>query len=387
MEQKINSKKTEYLQSTLENFVTAPPPGRILVNEEATKWFRDHGVEFYLQFLPSGETRGFNRSGAEAIHSLASILFRENPKYQFGTNLERLANAVANAVFFITEGKIPKDVASLERNVEGWFKQESIPKTFLIPCSISPYEASSFSVGPVMFQSKKNFIDKESRKTTYNIQRHGLDSLFGFMDERGAKWITEVNIDHCDDKNASIKADIAVDLSLTAIQLIIPVHFSREVARITGRTVPQWVGTIYRSDRGLTSGIHRTDPCFGISEGVFEEILKKNRHILDSVGQRVATFISGISRMPNLEQAWCDAAYWLHEGLSERLDTIAITKIETAIEVLLGAESSKGSQRRLKEVFKAFYGLEEEQPLISGHPRTTKQFIESIVASRSRILH
>ena len=207
------------------------------------------------------------------------------------------------------------------------------------------------------------------------------------MDERGAKWITEVNIDHCDDKNASIKADIAVDLSLTAIQLIIPVHFSREVARITGRTVPQWVGTIYRSDRGLTSGIHRTDPCFGISEGVFEEILKKNRHILDSVGQRVATFISGISRMPNLEQAWCDAAYWLHEGLSERLDTIAITKIETAIEVLLGAESSKGSQRRLKEVFKAFYGLEEEQPLISGHPRTTKQFIESIVASRSRILH
>ena len=381
------SKKDEYLKLALENYVVVPRPERILVNEEATKWVRDHGVEFYVQFLPSGETRGFSRMGAEAINSLASILFWANPAYRFGTNLERLSSAVADGVFSVTEGKTTSDVASVERHVEKWFAQQSFPKTFLIPCSISPYEAHAFSVGPVVFQTKKSLLDKESKKETFSVHRHDLERLFEFMDERGANWVAEVRIERSDFQSASFKADLAVDLSLTALQLVIPVVFSREVARITGRTIPKWVGSIYRSGESLRSSIHRNDPCFSLSEEVFSECLFEKRPILDSVGHRIESFINGVSELPNLEQAWCDAAYWLHEGLSERLDMIAITKIETAIEVLLCAESTKGSSSILKEAFRAFYHLEENQPLISGHNRTTKQFISSIVTARSRILH
>ena len=108
----MDSKKTELLSLALANYVVAPKPDRPLVNEEATKWFRDHGVEFYVQLLSSGETRGFTRMGAEAINSLASILFWTNPAYRFGTSLDRLADSGANGIFSITEGKISNDIAS-----------------------------------------------------------------------------------------------------------------------------------------------------------------------------------------------------------------------------------------------------------------------------------
>jgi hypothetical protein len=88
-----------------------------------------------------------------------------------------------------------------------------------------------------------------------------------------------------------------------------------------------------------------------------------------------------------LERAWCDAAYWLREALAEPIDSIAVAKLETALEVLLGAESTSGSKRRMLQILDSFYGLKPEDPLYDGTATTAEQFAYSVARDRSRILH
>jgi hypothetical protein len=115
--------------------------------------------------------------------------------------------------------------------------------------------------------------------------------------------------------------------------------------------------------------------------------LKKAAPIFTAVGNVVCSFASGSFRLPTLERAWCDAAYWLHQALAESIDTIAIAKLETALEVLLRAESSTGSERRMLEILSAFFDLGPDDPVALGSPLSARQFARNVVRDRSRILH
>ena len=74
-------------------------------------------------------------------------------------------------------------------------------------------------------------------------------------------------------------------------------------------------------------------------------------------------YLSGKMSLPKIEQAWCDAAFYFHEGIAEPLDTIAVSKLETAIKMLLVTESSRGSKAILLQAMKTFFGLYETQPI------------------------
>ena len=63
--------------------------------------------------------------------------------------------------------------------------------------------------------------------------------------------------------------------------------------------------------------------------------------------------------MPDLDEAWCNAAYWYHEALAEPLDTVAVAKLETAIEVLFRSENMDGSKKRIISSFDAIFDLSE----------------------------
>jgi hypothetical protein len=73
--------------------------------------------------------------------------------------------------------------------------------------------------------------------------------------------------------------------------------------------------------------------------------------------------------------------------LAEPLDSIAVAKLETALEVLLHAEKASGSQTRMLTILETFYGLKPEDPLTDGATTTAKHFARSVVHDRSRILH
>jgi hypothetical protein len=128
-------------------------------------------------------------------------------------------------------------------------------------------------------------------------------------------------------------------------------------------------------------------PGQGLSGGAFDEMMSKEVDVIRSVGQRVRAYTHGGAKLPKLEQAWSDAAYWFHEGLAEALDSVAVAKLETAIEVLLGAESSSGSEKRLCEALHAFHGVSENDPITTDPSVTIKQYVKGIVGPRSRFLH
>jgi hypothetical protein len=109
--------------------------------------------------------------------------------------------------------------------------------------------------------------------------------------------------------------------------------------------------------------------------------------MIQSVGHRVDAYVRGGSKLPKLELAWCDAAYWFHEGLAETLDSIAVAKLETAVEVLLGAESAAKSEKRLCEALHAFHGVNEDDPIATDPSTSIKQYVKRIIGPRSRFLH
>ena len=124
-----------------------------------------------------------------------------------------------------------------------------------------------------------------------------------------------------------------------------------------------------------------------IGRGMLPDILQKAAPVFAAVGNVVRSFTSGSFRLPVLEQAWCDAAYWLHQALAETIDTIAIAKLETALEVLIRTESSRGSEQRMLEILSAFFELGSDDPIAPGSPLSARQFARNVVRDRSRILH
>jgi hypothetical protein len=88
-----------------------------------------------------------------------------------------------------------------------------------------------------------------------------------------------------------------------------------------------------------------------------------------------------------LEQAWCDAIFWFHEGFSEPLDAVAIIKMETAIENLFAAGGTAKTKARLLRAFERLLGLKKNSLIDTRLPVTVDKFVSAVVTARSRILH
>ena len=105
------------------------------------------------------------------------------------------------------------------------------------------------------------------------------------------------------------------------------------------------------------------------------------------MGRLIDAYLSRDGELPELEQAWCNAAYWFNEGMLEPLDTVAMVKLETAIENLFSAASAAGSKRRMREALKSMFGIEESETVAPSSDLTYKKLIDDIVTVRSRVLH
>ena len=155
---------------------------------------------------------------------------------------------------------------------------------------------------------------------------------------------------------------------------------------MTARTLPpvrQMVAVL----NGHSSGaVMNQQAGFVIGPGTLEQYLRLGGPVIESVGNRVTGYVGKMS-LPKIEQAWCDAAFWFHEGIAEPLDTIAVSKLETAIEILLVTESSRGSKAILLQAMKTFFGLYETQPINPQFSVTVEEFATRLVRDRSRILH
>jgi hypothetical protein len=171
------------------------------------------------------------------------------------------------------------------------------------------------------------------------------------------------------------------------LPLAAPYLDTRSMCRLDSRRGSAQKRVISEANGYFNGSWTRNEPGISIGSGTLADILQKTKPLITAVGNVVESFTSGNFRLPNLERAWCDAAYWLHEALAEPIDSIAIAKLETALEVLLRSESSTGSTARVLTILLCFFGLQSEDPIAPNSTLTIKQFAVNLVRDRSRILH
>lgn len=125
----------------------------------------------------------------------------------------------------------------------------------------------------------------------------------------------------------------------------------------------------------------------GLGGAAFDTFVNQGVGILTSAGERIRSFITGGGTLPKLEMAWCNGAFWFHEALAEPLATVAIAKLETAIENLFGSSSLGESKKRILRALQGVLGLKRDDPIAPGASITVSTYVEKIVEVRSRILH
>jgi hypothetical protein len=237
-----------------------------------------------------------------------------------------------------------------------------------------------------MFMHVQDFASCE-RQRTGELFDLTYSEMFAAMGRNSANWIATVVIDRCMESRAQEIANLSVDIALAGLQLVIPLDHSAQLSRLTARTIPSSLQSVSRCNGRITMRLSNQQAGLSMGDGALNHFLTTGKMLVDAIGNRVAAFIDGASAFPLLEQAWADAAYWFHEALAEPLDTIAVSKFETAIEVLLRAESTLGSKAIILKAIQAFYSLTGDQCINPQSQLTVEKFAIGLVTDRSRILH
>lgn len=334
------------------------------------------------------------RPGHKAFTDLSESIIGQFPAMERGTifgNFEtELFDFLATYVGRDPASISAVEVSALHDHFAAWFAELASPRRIFVPCVISPWSAPCFSVGPAVFI----FIEDATQSEFYPrgdpsdiLSRDGFDRMLQLMRDAHANWLACVPIQGCEHQRAEEIGALAVDLAIVALQLAAPALDTRTMSRLDARRGMAVKRTLSEAHNYYNAGWTRMEPGLAIGTGTLADILQKTEPLITAVGSCVKSFAGGRFRFPNLERAWCDAAYWLHEALAEPLDSIAVAKLETALEVLLHAESASGSQTRMLTILETFYGLKPEDPLTDGATTTAKQFARSVVRDRSRILH
>jgi hypothetical protein len=384
---------TDLLRRTLGSIVNLPHPGRMLEGDAFRAWLDDAGLVHGKVSLATGAARGFDKLGMGHVAKLAKKLREKEPRYRRGVGASAFIGHVADILVAGFEDLRPEDIgdvhaAALDKAVDGWFRSEAVTRRHFIPCVMTPYAAKPISVGPVTFIHVSQFSSHPLGMPDSDVlDGLTLDLMRDAMTERTATWVAVIDVDGFVPSRSSEMADLAVDVAIGALQLIIHPGMSRRMARVTARTLPPWRGSFVVADGRLSPTIDNLQPGRQLPGSELDTMMEKAAGLPAAAGRCLTAFLYGEGPFSKLRLAWCDAVYWFHEGLAEPLDSLAVAKMETAVEVLLRAESSKNSGTRMKEALRVLTGLAPEDVIDRESGMNMKQFAERLVGMRSRVLH
>lgn len=368
---------------------------------------------------------GFSQAGMIALASLAKTFRPSQSLNSYRASNATLAKLLAAHVMGQWIGRASStlaqpDFAQLHTAVDRWFASLTQVREHVVPCTLFPYPNTSFAIGPVIFRhvselptegfgvSREEFwppqpppsppwkqwlqrvwaATRKKQAVRREIGGFLFSSLIQFATTRNAPWMAFVKVAGRPDNESIRAADIATDVALAVIQLVSPGDDMRSISRATARAAPVWRVDVSRVENGgFSTGSRNQVPALARSHELIERHIKQAEPAFQSMGQRLSAFLDATSPVPDLDEAWCNAAYWYHEALAETLDTVAVAKLETAIEVLFRAENMSRSMRRLLESFDVFFGLSRSEPIVPNGTVTVEQFAEAIITARSRVLH
>jgi len=375
------------LRTIVRNLERSP----ILVDPGILAFWRAQGLEVPPGDLSSKTT--IRPAGHDAFNQLSECLVARSQAMERGANFANLQNEL----FTRLEAYVSCDPAAigdadarrLVDHFDEWFKGLASPRRVFVPCVLTPWAAPRFNIGPVTFV----YLDEITKGEFYPgtspdvLAKYNFDTLLQLMRETHAHWLARVAVEGCEQQRAEEIGELAVDLAIVALQLAAPMLDTRSMSRLDSRRGSAEKRVISEANGYYNGSWTRKEPGLAIGTGTLADILQKTKPLVTAVGNVVRSFSTGLYRLPNLERAWCDGAYWLHEALAEPIDSIAVAKLETALEVLLRSESSRGSTARVLAILQCFFGLQPDDPIAPNSTLTVKQFAANLVRDRSRILH
>ena len=332
----------------------------------------------------------FTRKGSLAVIKLTGSLQQNCAALRRGSKFASLEKVVADRVIRLFEGRLEhgpsvssEDLAQLKRNVDDWFAEASASRTHVIPVALSPYQARSFDIGPVRFVHVADF-DPANLGVDGNVGFETVwDTIKRQLQERAASWVAVVEVTDCEGARGEELADTVVDIALGAIQATLGTDGARYMSRVTARANPPYRGSIAVSQNEITSSLRNMEAGRLVTPETLETLNGSSKQLVRSFGSRISSFLSGRSQLQALEQAWCEGAYWFHEGLAEPMDTMAVVKLEAAMENLWAARNTSGSRKRIRKALEVMArgGPNQDAECARG------EFAKRVVEARSRLLH
>ena len=336
--------------------------------------------------------KGFSKEAGQALVHLTKSLRQSREDFAWGVSLNAMCDAVAKTVMEMFRTRLAneanaEDLARLKRAVETQFAEAAVTRRHLVPCAILPSSARSIEFGPVRF-----FHQSELDPKDYGVAAiKGVEAYFGplsrMMARHEASWLAEVSVGGCEGQRSTEIAGLTVDVALGGLQLVVPVAYGRDMARITARTMPAYRGTFAVTETTVEAGFKRRQPGLGLSADEFDGFIAAASAEIEAMGRFINAYLSGRGTLPRLRQAWCNAVYWFHEGMSEPLDTVGAVKLETAIENLFLAESTAQAKRRMLDGLEAMFGFSKSEAVNPLSDMTFKKLVDDIAKIRSRVLH
>lgn len=127
----------ELLRTIVRHTLHEAAPGKLLVGEEANRWARAFA---FSRAKGSGERIGVRRDGVAAAIRLARSIAKDNPQYHRGARYRTLTEAMLNASMERFTGRAPNsisaaDLAALKAAVQEWFKDNVVPRCYVVPRS------------------------------------------------------------------------------------------------------------------------------------------------------------------------------------------------------------------------------------------------------------
>lgn len=360
------------------------------------------GIKSGFIDLATTTAAGFSAEGLASLSALARTYRADGRRSQQASNatLAQFLSASIVKLWRNRSGGAPEDTDfdALDTAVGGWFAALSQRSLHAVPCALPPYPTAPFSIGPVHFYnwhdfpseqfgvSKEEFMQGEG-EGGWDFGGPHFRHLVAMARDRQASWVAVIELSELAQKEAIATADLAVDIALGALQIAAPGLNIRNVARATAPMPIRSRTDVWASGGMPHQSFSNLSPALTITPEFFQHVIANEvAQLLDVMGERLAGYLGAASPLPVLNEAWCNAAYWFHEAIAETLDTVAVLKLETAIEVLFRAEDMSGSKSRIKQSLNALFGLTSSD-LFPGSSLTVDQFILNITTARSRIAH
>jgi hypothetical protein len=349
----------------------------------------DHESYMSRGFSPlTNVAYGLARAAWSDLHKLTKSFFTIIPGVKRKISYDELALFLSSHItstYYIKKDVIlqAEDIANVEQAIISWLEQTCSARQVYVPCLINTSPARSFAIGPVIFDHLDNFTKPAAATPEFDP----FPEIYNRMRDEDCLWMATISLPPCSDAYGYKLADLCVDIALTGFQLVIPLHYSKSVCRMHSKRMSN--ATIHTTvANGALGQNHSTAHAgFWLGSGSIEEFITHNPKLLGSVGERLEVYTTNATAVPELEMAWCDAAYWFHEGVAEPVDSIATCKLETALEVLLRGTNGSNAREVFKLATRFAFEIDDDEEIFKSPAVIAKDFIDQIWNVRSRILH